>query len=62
MVHTKYKMFPIRIEHQLADALDRFVKDTRTTKTEFAKAALTKLLWEFETGGVRQSVKELYTP
>ena len=60
MRNTKYKMFPIRIEWELADELDQFIKDTRTTKTEFTKQALVKMLGEFDKSGVRQSIKEIY--
>lgn len=61
MPHTKYKMFPIRIEWELADELDQFISDTKTTKTEFTKSAITKMLSEFNRSGVRQSIKEIYT-
>jgi hypothetical protein len=54
-------MFPIRLEYQIADELDQFINDTKTTKTEFTRVAILKLLKEFESGGVRQSVKEIYT-
>ncbi len=61
MANTKYKMFPIRIEWELADELDQFISDTKTTKTEFTKIATTKMLGEFNRSGVRQSVKDIYT-
>lgn len=62
MKNTKYKMFPIRIDWELSDELDQFISDTKTTKTEFTKSAITKMLGEFNRSGVRQSIKEIYTP
>lgn len=61
MQSTKYKMFPVRIEWGLANELDQFLRDTKTTKTEFTKTAITKMLNEFNKSGVRQSIKEIYT-
>ena len=61
MTNTKYKMFPIRIDWELSEELDQFISDTKTTKTEFTKTAITKLLNEFNRSGVRQSIKEIYT-
>ena len=55
-------MFPIRIDWELSEELDQFISDTKTTKTEFTKSAITKMLGEFNRSGVRQSIKEIYTP
>jgi hypothetical protein len=60
MSNTKYKMFPIRIDWELSDELDQFISDTKTTKTEFTKSAITKMLSEFNRSGVRKSIKEIY--
>ena len=60
MSNTKYKMFPIRIDLELSDELDQFISDTKTTKTEFTKSAITKMLSEFNRSGVRKSIKEIY--
>lgn len=54
-------MFPIRIEWELADELDQFLKDTKTTKTAFTKLALTKMLSEFNRSGVRETMRGIYT-
>jgi predicted DNA-binding protein len=53
-------MFPIRIDWELSDELDQFISDTKTTKTEFTKSAITKMLSEFNRSGVRKSIKEIY--
>ena len=58
---AKYKMFPIRLETNLANELDQFIQDTKTTKTEFTRVAVLKLLNQFESDGIRQSIKEIYT-
>jgi len=54
-------MFPIRIDWELSEELDQFISDTKTTKTEFTKTAIIKMLNEFNRSGVRQSIKEIYT-
>ena len=60
MPNTKYKMFPIRIDRELAGQLEEFLSDTKTTKTEFTKCAILRLLSEFNNSGVRQKLKEIY--
>jgi hypothetical protein len=53
-------MFPIRIEWELANQLEQFIMDTKTTKTQFATSAITKMLCEFNRSGVRQTIKDIY--
>ena len=53
-------MFPIRIDRELAGQLEEFLSDTKTTKTEFTKCAILRLLSEFNNSGVRQKLKEIY--
>jgi predicted transcriptional regulator len=60
MNNPKYKMFPIRIEWELANQLEQFIMDTRTTKTQFATSAIAKMLDEFNRSGVRQTIKDIY--
>ncbi len=52
MQYNKYKMFPVRIQWELADELDRIAKRTRINKTTISRIAIQKFIAEIERTGV----------
>lgn len=45
-------MFPVRIQWELADELDRIAKRTRINKTTISRIAIQKFIAEIERTGV----------
>lgn len=55
----KHKQFPVRLKIPLANALDRVANETRLTKTEISRIAITKFLHEIEQSGIRGAMNEI---
>ena len=51
---TPYRQFPLRLNSQLADELDRVAKQTRINKTTISRIALQKFLAEIERSGANK--------
>lgn len=56
---TPYRQFPLRLQHELADELDRVADDMQITKTRITQIAIRKFLLELNASGTRQHIKEL---
>jgi len=54
-----YRQFPLRLQVDVADELDRVSKETRITKTELSRIAIAKFLNELQESGVREAIKEV---
>lgn len=56
---TPIRSFPIRLEHELMNKLERFAKETHINKTTISRIAITKFLTELETTGIRNAMVEV---
>ena len=55
-----FRQFPIRLETQLADMLDRYSKATRIPKTEIARSAIRRILIDIEKTGTRAALEKIH--
>ena len=53
------KQFPLRLEQELADELDRVSVDMNMTKTKISQIAIRKFLNELNQSGARKYFKEM---
>jgi predicted DNA-binding protein len=51
-----YRQFPLRLQIDVADELDRVAKETRITKTELSRIAIAKFLNELQDSGARAAI------
>jgi predicted DNA-binding protein len=51
-----YRQFPLRLQIDIADELDRVSKETRITKTELSRIAIAKFLNELKESGARAAI------
>ena len=51
-----YRQFPLRLQIDIADELDRVSKETRITKTELSRIAIAKFLHELQSSGARAAI------
>lgn len=51
-----YRQFPVRLQIEVADELDRVSKETRITKTELSRIAIAKFLNELHSSGARAAI------
>ena len=62
--HTAYPsrwvQLPIRLEANLADALDRYSKATRIPKTEIARSSIRRFINDLERTGVRSALEQIH--
>ena len=56
---TPRKSFPLRLQSDLADTLDRVSKETNISKTRIVVIGLEKFLIELEETGIRNAIKEV---
>ena len=56
---TPIRTFPVRLEHDLMNKLERFAKETHINKTTISRIAISKFLTELETTGIRNAMNEV---
>lgn len=56
---TPHRQFPLRLNANLADQLDRVSKETQISKTRIATIGLEKFLSELETSGIRSAMRDV---
>ena len=56
---TPIRTFPVRLEYELMDKLERFAKETHINKTTISRIAISKFLTELETTGIRNAMVEI---
>lgn len=56
----RWVQLPIRIEANLADALDRYSKATRIPKTEIARSSIRRFINDLERTGVRSALEQIH--
>lgn len=56
---TPIRTFPVRLEHDLMNKLERFAKETHINKTTISRIAISKFLTELETTGIRNAMIEV---
>lgn len=56
---TPHRQFPLRLNANLADQLDRVSKETQIPKTRIATIGLEKFLSELETSGIRSAMRDV---
>jgi len=55
-----YRQFPLRLQIDIADELDRVAKETRITKTELSRIAIAKFLNELQDSGAITAIGKVY--
>lgn len=62
--HTDYPsrwvQLPIRLEANLADALDRYSRATRIPKSEIARSSIRRFINDLERTGVRSALEQIH--
>lgn len=57
---SRWVQLPIRLEANLADALDRYSKATRIPKTEIARSSIRRFINDLERTGVRSALEQIH--
>lgn len=57
----RWVQLPIRLEANLADALDRYSKSTRIPKSAIARSSIARFLADLERSGVLDSLKRIHS-
>ena len=57
----RWVQLPIRLEANLADALDRYSKSTRIPKTEIVRSSIRRFIADLERSGVRTALERIHS-
>lgn len=57
---SRWVQLPIRLEANLADALDRYSKSTRIPKSEIARSSIRRFINDLERTGVRSALEQIH--
>jgi hypothetical protein len=57
---SRWVQLPVRIETELAAALDRYSKSTRIPKSEIARSSLRRFINDLERTGVRSALEQIH--
>ena len=54
-----YKQFPVRLDHQLSDDLERMSEKTKIPKSTITRIALVKFLNDLDASGVKDAIEKI---
>lgn len=57
---SRWVQLPIRLEANLADALDRYSRATRIPKSEIARSSIRRFINDLERTGVRSALEQIH--
>ena len=57
---SRWVQLPIRLEANLAEALDRYSRATRIPKSEIARSSIRRFINDLERTGVRSALEQIH--